>query len=123
MEGAPPAQTPDQVANLVSCKICGLVKTYKQFYEHGCENCPFLGIRLDRNRVDDCTTVSFNGIISTMDPTRSWASKWCHIADLAPGVYCLSVDEDISYDLKEELEMQGIAYRIRSEHFYPAAES
>lgn len=40
--------------------------------------------------------------------------------DLAPGVYCLSVDEDLPYDIKDELEVQGVPHRVRSDPFYPA---
>lgn len=40
--------------------------------------------------------------------------------DQAPGVYCLSVDEDLPYDIKDELEVQGVPHRVRSDPFYPA---
>ena len=45
--------------NLRCCVTCRLVKTLDQFYEEGCENCPFLEMVEDRERIDDCTTTEF----------------------------------------------------------------
>ena len=45
--------------NLRCCVTCRLVKTLDQFYEQGCENCPFLDMVEDRERIDDCTTTEF----------------------------------------------------------------
>lgn len=36
------AQTPDSLQGMRACKRCGLIKTFQQFYDVGCENCPFL---------------------------------------------------------------------------------
>ena len=45
--------------NLRCCIPCRLVKTLDQFYEQGCENCPYLGMEGDRERVYECTTTEF----------------------------------------------------------------
>ncbi|RVW51265.1 Transcription elongation factor SPT4-like 2 [Vitis vinifera] len=69
------AQIPTSFGHeLRACLRCRLVKTYDQFRESGCENCPFFKMDEDHERVVDCTTPNFNGIISMMDPTRSWAA-------------------------------------------------
>lgn len=45
--------------SLRCCVPCRLVKTFDQFYDQGCDNCPFLGMEGDRERVFDCTTTEF----------------------------------------------------------------
>ena len=45
----------------------------------GCENCGFLGMEGDKDRCLECTTVSFQGMISVMDPASSWCAKWLHL--------------------------------------------
>ena len=45
--------------NLRCCVPCRLLKTFEQFYDQGCENCPFLAMDGDRDRIFDCTTTEF----------------------------------------------------------------
>ncbi|KAJ0784535.1 putative transcription initiation Spt4, spt4/RpoE2 zinc finger, Spt4 superfamily [Helianthus annuus] len=71
------AQIPTSFGHeLRACRRCRLVKTYDQFRDTGCENCPFFKMHEDSDIVADCTTGTFNGIIALMDPSRSWAAKW-----------------------------------------------
>ena len=50
-----------------------------QFLQEGCENCQFLDMQHNRHRCEDCTTINFQGIITVLDPTSSWAAKWLHM--------------------------------------------
>ena len=39
-----------------------------QFDESGCENCNFLGMKDNMDRVRECTTPYFEGCVAMMDP-------------------------------------------------------
>ncbi|KAH9795237.1 transcription elongation factor SPT4 [Citrus sinensis] len=52
--GSAPAQIPTSFGHeLRACLRCRLVKTYDQFRESGCENCPFFKMDEDHERVVD----------------------------------------------------------------------
>jgi len=40
------ASIPNNVRTIRACKRCGILKTQEQFYEEGCENCPFLDMQV-----------------------------------------------------------------------------
>lgn len=46
--------------NLRCCYGCRLVKSFAQFYEQGCDNCPFLALDGDKERIYDSTTTEFS---------------------------------------------------------------
>ena len=59
-----------------ACLVCRLVKTYEQFHQNGCENCPFLEMAGSSERVSDCTTPHFDGFLCVVEPRESWCAKW-----------------------------------------------
>ena len=55
------APVPEALNRTLRCCIpCRLVKTLEQFYDQGCENCPFLQMEGDRERIEDSTTTEFH---------------------------------------------------------------
>jgi transcription elongation factor SPT4 len=74
------APIPSTLRDLRACKICCLIKTYDQFIRGGCDNCDyFLHMKNNADKVFDCTSANFDGMISLMDPTDSWVAKWQRI--------------------------------------------
>lgn len=107
------ASVPTNLKTLRACKRCGLIKTQEQFYELGCDNCPFLDMVENSERVNSCTTAFFEGITAVMDPRDSWAAKWIRVDNYLPGVYAISVTGQFDRDIEEDLENQGIRWRCR----------
>ena len=72
----------------------------------------------DRDRVVECTTPSYSGVVSVIDPKSSWTAKWLRLGKMVPGCYALEINDDIPEDQcgrsrsawKEEGE-QGLALR------------
>jgi transcription elongation factor SPT4 len=107
------APVPNSVKNIRACKRCGLLKTQEQFYEEGCENCPFLEMIENIDRVTACTTAFFEGSAAVMDPQSSWAAKWIRVELYVPGVYAIEVTGQFDRDIEEELENRGVRWRCR----------
>nr|CCA19194.1 transcription elongation factor SPT4 putative [Albugo laibachii Nc14] len=70
------ADIPNTFRELRACLTCSLVKTFTQFYDTGCENCAFLQMADNRQRVAECTTAHYDGMIALMRPKESWVAKW-----------------------------------------------
>merc|ERR1719264_154364 len=87
--------SPSAYGNLRACVRCKLIKTENQFEEDGCENCPTLGIAHDPERVMECTSPHFAGIVSLMQPRDSWVGSWNGLESKIPGCYCIDVDGDM----------------------------
>ena len=88
------AEIPGELKALRACLRCSLVKTMTQFTETGCENCEFLQMEESADRVNECTTNSFVGLISLIGPNVSWVGKWQKIATCKPGMYATEVCAD-----------------------------
>jgi hypothetical protein len=67
---------PDADTGLRACLGCHLVKTFDQFVDAGCDNCPDLELAQDRQRTARCTSTAFEGLVSAMRPTESWVARW-----------------------------------------------
>ena len=100
MSGAPPAG----YAKLRACLKCRMIKTEDQWTKEGCDNCEALDIRNDVDRMINCTSARFEGIISLINPSQSWVAKWNRIEHRVPGCYALDVQGVLPEDVPEEDE-------------------
>ena len=107
--GVPEADAPDRLRGMVACRRCYLVKTYTQFYSDGCDNCPFLGMKEDKERCDQCTTSNYQGLVASMRPTKSWVAKWQGLQEFCSGVYAMRVNAELAEEIKEELRTKNVS--------------
>jgi transcription elongation factor SPT4 len=96
-----------------ACMLCSLVKSLDQFYKTGCENCEdVLNMKHDQDRVMDCTSTQFEGLIALMSP-NSWVGRWQRIENFQRGVYAVQVHGQLPVEIQEQLLDKGIKYRPR----------
>jgi transcription elongation factor SPT4 len=85
-----------------------------QFDEEGCDNCDdFLRLKNNRDRVFDCTSANFDGMMAIMDPTESWVARWQRIDNCVRGMYAISVSGELPENIKRLLREKDIPYRSR----------
>ncbi|XRA97716.1 transcription elongation factor SPT4 [Pycnococcus provasolii] len=98
---------------LRACMRCYLIKSSEQFYDQGCENCPFLHLEGDLTQVHDCTTTAFSGLLAITKPTETWAGKWVRVSHQKPGVYALSVTGALPEEIAQQVRDAGVRYEPR----------
>ena len=94
-------------SKLRSCMSCSLIKTTQQFVRDGCDNCQFLYLAGDRERVSTCTTGAIIGVYVCMKPRESWVAKWQRTVKFVPGTYAVALDATMPQDVVEELADNG----------------
>ncbi|KAJ5075481.1 suppressor of ty 4 [Anaeramoeba ignava] len=93
-----------------ACLSCGLVKTFEQFNQDGCENCPFLSLKNNKEGINECTTPSFEGLIALINPQESWVAKWKGFVDRIPGCYAMRLTGRLPPEIIQQLREQNIDY-------------
>ncbi|KJH52558.1 transcription initiation protein Spt4 [Dictyocaulus viviparus] len=103
---------PRDLRNLRACLLCSLVKSLEQFEMDGCENCDrVLHMKGDTDKVYECTSTNFDGMIAAMMPEESWVCKWQKINRKCKGVYAISVSGSLPPSVVSELKTVGIRYK------------
>lgn len=109
------------MTELRACILCGLVKTYDQFMNDGCDNCERkLGLAGASDRILDCTTTNFTGypkkkicpllisyllcrLAGVVRPKKSWVARWQRLVERKPGLYAVKVLARLPEDVADEL--------------------
>uniref|UniRef100_A0A1I7XJ76 Transcription elongation factor SPT4 n=1 Tax=Heterorhabditis bacteriophora TaxID=37862 RepID=A0A1I7XJ76_HETBA len=103
---------PRDLRGLRACLLCSLVKSMDQFEQDGCENCDrVLHMKGDTDKVYECTSTNFDGMIAAMMPEDSWVCKWQKINRKCKGIYAVSVSGSLPSSVVSELKSVGIRYK------------
>jgi transcription elongation factor SPT4 len=72
-----------------------------------------LHLKHNRDKVFECTSANFDGMIALMDSTDSWVAKWQRIDNQCRGMYAISVSGDLPEQIKRSLREKNIEVRSR----------
>ena len=105
---------PHDLRNLRACLVCSLIKSITMFEEDGCDNCEdIMPMRGNRERVYECTSNNFEGMIALMQPEESWVAKWQRLTHSVKGMYAVSVAGILPKKIQREIAQNGRPYRSR----------
>jgi transcription elongation factor SPT4 len=105
---------PHDLRNLRACLVCSLIKSVTMFEEDGCDNCEeIMPMKNNRERVYECTSSNFEGMIALMHQEESWVAKWQRISHYVKGMYAVSVTGTLPRRVQRELAQNGRTYRSR----------
>jgi transcription elongation factor SPT4 len=96
------------------------MKTFDQFFTDGCQNCDhILHMKGDKDRIFDCTSKHFEGLVALMTPDKSWVARWQRIDQFQKGLYAVIVRGRLPDHIVHILDQAGTPYRSRDEPFRP----
>lgn len=65
---------------LRACLVCSILQSQKDFIDWGCPNCEeVMDMRGSAERVVECTSTIYDGMIALMEPEESWVARWQRI--------------------------------------------
>lgn len=83
----------------------------QRFKKEGCPNCEeVLGLRGSDDSIDACTSSVYEGLITLVEPSKSWVAKWQRLDGYVKGVYATKVMGQLPDELITEMEQN---YKIR----------
>uniref|UniRef100_A0A4W5QNF4 Transcription elongation factor SPT4 n=1 Tax=Hucho hucho TaxID=62062 RepID=A0A4W5QNF4_9TELE len=97
---------PKDLRHLRACLLCSLVTVNTNTMQS------YLQMKGNREMVYECTSSSFDGVISQMSPEDSWVAKWQRIK-FVPGVYAVTVTGRLPPGVVRELKSRGVIYKSR----------
>ncbi|TPX36884.1 hypothetical protein SeMB42_g02473 [Synchytrium endobioticum] len=109
-----PAALPSDKRGLRACLLCSIIQKERDFRRFGCPNCDeILQIKGSAERVEECTSSRYEGIIAMMNPERSWVAKWQRVDKFVKGLYAIKVIGVLPAGVIDEIEEAGVHYRRR----------
>ncbi|RSH81192.1 transcription elongation factor spt4 [Apiotrichum porosum] len=99
---------------LRACLVCSILQPLKDFVETGCPNCEdVVEMRGSPERVAECTSTIYDGMIAMMEPEESWVARWQRIDKKKRGLYAVRVTGRPPQDVIDAIESRGGVYRPR----------
>ncbi|KAK4685831.1 transcription elongation factor SPT4, partial [Tremellales sp. Uapishka_1] len=110
----PPKSTGGRKGDLRACLICSILQSSNDFLTVGCPNCEeILEMRGSAERVAECTSTMYDGMIAMLEPSESWVARWQRIDKKMRGIYAVRVTGRPPADVIEAIEARGGVYRPR----------
>ncbi|ORY33487.1 transcription initiation protein spt4 [Naematelia encephala] len=105
---------PPKKADLRACLICSILQSSNDFLTKGCPNCEdVLQMTGSADRVAECTSLMYDGMIAMIEPSQSWVARWQRIDKRKRGIYAVRVTGRPPEDVIKEIESRGGVYRPR----------
>ncbi|KAI5453569.1 transcription elongation factor spt4 [Naganishia albida] len=99
-----------------ACLICSYVQTSPDWLAYGCPNCEeLLNSVGSQERVKQCTSLQFDGVIAMLRPDQSWVAKWQRLGPMRPGLYAARVIGRPPRDVLRKLKEKGVPYVPRDD--------
>jgi transcription elongation factor SPT4 len=76
-------------------------------------------VKGDRDRILDCTSSHFDGMVASIAPKDSWVARWQRIDQFQKGIYAVVVRGRLPDHIIHILDQNGIVYKPRDEPFRP----
>lgn len=89
-----------------------MLKTAVDFKQDGCNNCEsVLKLQGNTERIRDCTTPAYSGMVVMMNPNLSWVAKFQRIKQNSKGLYAIKVYGHLPDYILHELDRKGISHK------------
>ncbi|KAK2801707.1 transcription elongation factor spt4 [Emmonsiellopsis sp. PD_5] len=100
-----------QQRSLRACMVCSIVQLHSKFLRDGCPNCDnLLNLRGNSDRIQECTSQVFEGLITLADERGSWVARWQRLDGYVPGTYATKVTGTLPPEVLATLEDAGVRY-------------
>ncbi|KAI8924336.1 Spt4/RpoE2 zinc finger-domain-containing protein [Entophlyctis helioformis] len=108
------AEIPADRRKLRACLLCSLIKAQASFKRDGCDNCEeVLRFKGTTDRMLECTSANYDGVIAMMRPDASWVARWQRVDKFTRGMYAIRVAGRLPEGIQDMLADRGIKYSAR----------
>ena len=82
----------------------------QKFLALGCPNCEFLDLQNSQDRIHECTSQVYEGLLTLQEPEKSWVARWQRLDKYKPGVYAVKVVGVLPDEVLQDMEDAGVRY-------------
>ena len=73
----------------------------------------------NKSRINESTTVNFDGFVAVTNPQESWVARWCRVEKLFGGCYAVKVHGEVSQEVEgliDEYQVRNIGKLSQKDH-------